>query len=387
RQVPKLLENTNDPKNLVNDLNAAMPTKYTPFFAKGDLPVGLYVQYEKTVPKVYRQTWSAQPAMKRLLGEVPKEEIYTKLIKPNMLDVTSQYLKGANVSVWKSIFGNKNMAYLATFDRSGWIPVAFSRFSWYGRAIFKNIGKNILYLPMVCENKRMIPEGDPFVIKNNGEKKILKCNRNKKIDMVLIRKFPFFSYTAAHSVSLKGCKIEGANDRHFKDAKLLFQIDHYPFYMQQIDLAIPDSFRYAHLIAPNHEAIRVAEFDCYTDSCGIFKKLVDVGTQRSRFENAFDDDLNSYTVGRWVRHDFGSRQQIDRIKFCPRNDTNCIIPGYEYELFYWDKKWISAGKKIARDYRLKYENIPSGTIYWLKCLTKGKEERIFTYENGKQDWW
>lgn len=26
-------------------------------------------------------------------------------------------------------------------------------------------------------------------------------------------------------------------------------------------------------------------------------------------------------------------------------------------------------------------------MYWLRNLTRGREERIFTYEDGKQVWW
>ena len=31
--------------------------------------------------------------------------------------------------------------------------------------------------------------------------------------------------------------------------------------------------------------------------------------------------------------------------------------------------------------------MPRGALYWLRDLSKGKEERIFSYEDGKQVWW
>lgn len=31
--------------------------------------------------------------------------------------------------------------------------------------------------------------------------------------------------------------------------------------------------------------------------------------------------------------------------------------------------------------------LPKGALLWLKNHTQGKEERIFTYEDGKQVWW
>ena len=36
---------------------------------------------------------------------------------------------------------------------------------------------------------------------------------------------------------------------------------------------------------------------------------------------------------------------------------------------------------------LEYDNVPDNALLLLRNLTKGKEERIFTYEDGKQVWW
>lgn len=58
-----------------------------------------------------------------------------------------------------------------------------------------------------------------------------------------------------------------------------------------------------------------------------------------------------------------------------------------YELFYWGGSWISLGKKMATDYLLNYDNVPSNALLFLKCTTEGKENRIFTWEDNKQRWW
>ncbi len=390
QQLTSLLENTNNPKNLVDNLNAAMSPKHTPVFSPNDLPCNMYVQYEKTIPKVYRQTWNEQPEIVKLIGQNTPSEIDRQLIDPYMLDVTSQYLQTAKVKVRKRISSRHKIAYLATFDISGWTPVAYTNFNWFGEAVFEDMGKNILYMPMVCEHK-MKPLGTPFILDNSGKKRALVCNYDKTIDMKLVRKFPIFSYTANHVINFKGCKIEGANDYRFRDATTLHTIADYPFGMQIIDLEVPDTVRYVHLISPEGETIRLAEMACYEDSCGIMKKLEDInfkkGLLKGHHANAFDGNLNSYMAGRWTRIDFGSSKPITRIKFCPRNDTNYVVPGNEYELLYWDGRWISAGRKTANDYCLNYKSVPSGTVYWLRCLTEGKEERIFTYDNDKQLWW
>lgn len=48
---------------------------------------------------------------------------------------------------------------------------------------------------------------------------------------------------------------------------------------------------------------------------------------------------------------------------------------------------VHDGTAGADTYGLDYEGVPAGHLYWLRDLTEGVEERIFTYEQGKQVWW
>ena len=92
--------------------------------------------------------------------------------------------------------------------------------------------------------------------------------------------------------------------------------------------------------------------------------------------------------GAWVGMDFGKPVDIEKILFTARGDGNTIDIGDTYELFYWGNgHWNSLGKQKANTVTLEYKNVPAGALYWLRDLTKGEEERIFTYENGKQIWW
>lgn len=70
-----------------------------------------------------------------------------------------------------------------------------------------------------------------------------------------------------------------------------------------------------------------------------------------------------------------------------RNDDNHVNEGEEYELFYWDRKWKSLGRKIANDTVLYYDNAPESAAFWLKNHTKGSEEHLFMLtKNGQQIW-
>jgi hypothetical protein len=73
--------------------------------------------------------------------------------------------------------------------------------------------------------------------------------------------------------------------------------------------------------------------------------------------------------------------------FTPRNRDNFIRLDDEYELFYCDKgEWKSAGKTYPQSDSLLYE-VPDGSLLYLKNHTRGMDERIFEYQNGKQRFW
>lgn len=80
---------------------------------------------------------------------------------------------------------------------------------------------------------------------------------------------------------------------------------------------------------------------------------------------------------------------MSRIKYIGRNDGNGIEQGDEYELYYWNQAgyWKLLGETKAMDNVLYFSDVPSNGLYILKDITKGKEERIFTYENNRQIWW
>jgi len=110
--------------------------------------------------------------------------------------------------------------------------------------------------------------------------------------------------------------------------------------------------------------------------------------------NAFDGDaLTNYCRwGKeyvWVGLEFDTPKRIEKIVYLPRNDDNCIRNGELYDLFYWNNKWESLGQQTgsSETYKLTYKNAPTHALFLLHNLTKGTEERIFTYENGRQVWW
>ena len=61
--------------------------------------------------------------------------------------------------------------------------------------------------------------------------------------------------------------------------------------------------------------------------------------------------------------------------------------GNEYELFYWQDEWQSAGIQIATSKPMIFDDVPADRLYWMVQIDSRKEERIFTFEDEMQIWW
>lgn len=72
----------------------------------------------------------------------------------------------------------------------------------------------------------------------------------------------------------------------------------------------------------------------------------------------------------------------------PEDESNHIISGEHYELFYWRGGWVSLGTQEAMDTVLVCRRVPKGALLLLRDLDSDKRrERIFAYEKGKQVWY
>lgn len=161
------------------------------------------------------------------------------------------------------------------------------------------------------------------------------------------------------------------------------------------------AYRYMKYVPPVKTEGNMAEIELY-DEAG--KKLTGkvIGNYHPErmdametMQRAFDGNVLSspkttvQQTDAWVGLDLGQVTTISKLVYLPRNDDNFIKEGELYELFYWDKEWKSLGQQLGsrKLQYLEYDNVPDNALLLLRNLTKGKEERIFTYEDGKQIWW
>jgi hypothetical protein len=293
---------------------------------------------------------------------------------------------------------------LCVFDRHEWIPVAATSVN-NGLAVFEKVGREVVFLPALFmetgfESGYMQPIGYPFYFVEDGTLVTLAGIEAQKQNVKLFSKYPVHSYTAAHVYRMKGGRFQGANNRDFSDAKDLFAIDYYPFYRQEITIESDEEFRYFRYLPSQDVLYSFAELQFYTRDKNNNLKLIggeffEPHATHSDFSLLLDNDLDTFVRSApvrssWIGFDVGENREISLtdIVFAPQNDGNCIIPGFTYELFIWkNNNWQPLGEKEATNNYLEYSNIPIDALFWLRCYTKGQEERIFTVENGRQVWW
>lgn len=93
------------------------------------------------------------------------------------------------------------------------------------------------------------------------------------------------------------------------------------------------------------------------------------------------DTINTISVDLYSTTRKVTRLTTDEIEKASFKD------GAEYELFYWNDKWVKISSKIAKgDKPLHFDNVPSNALFWLVEKDSKKEERIFTIVDGEVKW-
>jgi len=354
--------------------------------------------YEEKTSKIFQKTYAKQsdsPALQNEAGEILPSTFRNPCIK----DVTDSYFncKDLTVSFTQNPPKGRKYAYLCNFNNHDWVPVFWGRIE-NDKALFIKMGKDIVYLPVYYNQQGVKPAADPFILTKEGEIKQLTPDHSKTQTLILRRKYRPGNVPEKGQL-LVGGRFQVANKPDFSDSLTVYVIKDIPeINYNSVNLDLKKPFLYFRFWSPqNSQGGQISEIEIYTnDSTKLTGKVIgnkhcDAGWEA---ENAFDGDpLTSYQCvwgeQGWVGLDFGKPVSIAYFRYLPRNDDNFIKEGEEYELFYWENyQWNSLGKQTGTSKQyLEYTNAPLNALFWLRNLTKGHEERIFTYENGRQIWW
>lgn len=361
-----------------------------------------FVSLEEKSPyrlsKVFRMTYEKQKGMP--LGKV---DLPPSMIDPYRKDVTNEYVKTHDVKVpLKDLSLKKKIALICTYSKNSWKPQDYGEVK-ANIATFKNIGAEILYLAMYYDKGNLIPASDPFILEKDGTIRKIITNRSQQQSLNLNRKFPCFPSTVKLMRKMVSCRFQGANKPDFSDSVNLYTVKDIPEKIELARINNSAKFRYVRYISNKKDGANLAEMKIFGDVeqkelsgkiIGFPKKSKDKPNSLFfSYDKVFDGDYDTFfetggtNVG-WVGLDLGKPTKITAIKYAPQSDSNFIIPGDIYELYYWDwDKWEKIGTSIGREEYIRIGTAPSNGLYILRDISRGNEERIFTYEQGMQIWW
>lgn len=127
----------------------------------------------------------------------------------------------------------------------------------------------------------------------------------------------------------------------------------------------------------------MAELYLYEKDGGILNVECDVDS----LYNMFDGDPLTYFSARREHHEgiiyTESPVELDHISYIRRGDGNAIVPGDTYRVSWWNGTgWTAHCVVDAEDVYVLIKDIPANKLYYIEGLSRGEQNRIFTYSSG-----
>ena len=341
--------------------------------------------------KVYRYCFGIQADKNS--GTSGNRQLSPVLKNRFVKDVTSEYF-GSNDTTIPIQMSGEQYIYLGIFSPVGWIPIDMALGN-AGKVTFRDIEPDVIYQTLYQgDGGKLYPAGYPFISKTGGGFVLLKPNIDLMEEAILKRKMPQQKTIAEWAYrAIIGAKVEAADDLSFMQADLLWQFeDTLTTNYYVLTPLLRKKYRYVRYVAPIGKRMELAELALFKDSfCKEKVRLRRINSIEpiAKLEYVTDGNILTYFQARdtscYLAYDLGESTLIERIVFSPRNDDNYIWPGDNYELFYQDgiNGWKSLGSKVATEREIDFL-VPQNALLWLRNRTKGREEQVFIYKNGRQ---
>lgn len=363
------------------------------------MPAGFQFYPYERIPKVWRNTYTIN-------RDVIKYRNTSKYVHPFeicRIDVTDRYNLTSDLIIEvdkgkRHLLKDNKYVYIAMAVKTGnpqWKVLDYGILK-KNKACFNNMGRNMLYIALGYDGKRLVPISRPFILHKNGSVDYLEVGGNVKTRNIDLRRKYYESYNVVEMRRrLIGGIFQCSNDLEFNEPINLYTIDRTDIpYL--IELNAPGFYQYWRFLCADNSWGSLSELSFHDEEgktiVGSYIANKEAG--RDAIERAFDGNLlSNFEInqpdGNWVGLDIGKKGQVCYASVSPRSDDNDVCPGNEYELFYFNgTTWSSLGYQIASGNALHYDNIPLNTLLWLRNYTRGKEERPFIVrENGDIEWW
>ncbi|MCM1504587.1 MAG: hypothetical protein NC127_05275 [Muribaculum sp.] len=341
--------------------------------------------------KVYRLTYGIQRDRQKTLASYPHAPGSLRNVK--MRDVTSEYFGHNEVAVpVNSAIGDE--LYLGIFTPGGYKVVDFGKRSSQGTVKFTDLEPDLIYFPMAYNevSRRIIPAGDAFSPLSGGGVRVFTPDASAGRTVRLRRKMPLRPQLAEWMESgVVGCRIEGSDSLDDDgDWDLLYEFDK-PLDRNYhvVNPALAKAYRYYRIVPPSERCLQLAEIEFFGDHYCVEPIEMDITSSIDDAETKVaDGDLLTYYIFSPERYRIVfkniSGKPLKSVALSARNDDNYVWPDQQYELLYFDKgQWRSCGRRVADEHYVEFD-APENAVFWLRNLSKGREEQVFIYRDGRQ---
>ena len=346
------------------------------------------------LPKVYRHTYRRyiEGPMADENEDIANIPVFFK--NERKKDVSKEYFETTDVKLdFKSLDKSVRYVYLCVLNYGSWSPVQWGKVQ-NGRAVFLEMGKEVLYLPMYCKNGVMLPCGDPIIVNKSGE--IEYIEPKKETESIVVSHFSgalAFVKTKTFFEDISGTLLlSDDNDTICKFPKGL------ELNTVKVESKCDRPTRSVKMLLPHKKvALGRIEFFTLTEN-GIekiknvrIKTLLPVSENGEKASFLLDESSStgySCELDRdCIEFDLGGSYQLKEVRFCPYLSSG-FSEGVEYELCYWKGKWKHIDKKVGREF-ISFENVPKGALLAIRPTNNTKRIgfRPFRYINGEVEWW
>ena len=149
--------------NALNQSDESLPYVYNP--------------NRKRLGKVYRKTYSLQKSA--LACKVSKDKIPAGFLnEKNIIDVTKEYVPVTDLKINANQF-EENIGFVNVYNLSKWKVIGFGEKD-DDKMVFKDLGREVVYLPSYLKSKKMKYSTYPYVIDKKGSVKELVPSQDRK---------------------------------------------------------------------------------------------------------------------------------------------------------------------------------------------------------------
>jgi hypothetical protein len=349
--------------------------------------VDMRVKYiGESIPKIYRRTFAPSAKPDRLFDHVT--------------DVTSFYTPTANFSIKidstpKADISSSTYYTLNVFNAyTDWNPVSQIVLD-NDHLICKDIGVNVLYIAGYWKENMFTPLSYPFYLNKEKNIHFFKPVPALSDSVPLLRKYGLSTVRNRNKVnwilSLNGGLLQASNTPDFKRPVTLFEIKNFwSTQLQKISLHPDRRYKFVRFYS-NKKVSFLAELLFLNEKGDTLKgKIIEKDLALfTRSEAAFDHNPLTYCGGKnfYIGYELPRPEEIGQIALQVRNDDNHVRKGDLYNLYYWDKKWISLGQKKAKDTILYYNGVPKNSLLRLSDISGGIEEHVFKIDENSNQFW